>query len=303
MSARTRRARLLSPIGGGVGALLWVAFAACAQAGPVVTLIGDSYRFVVMDEVAAAERSGMQSRNGFDEVEAAGAGVTLRNSSGGAGAIQMADLLQVSDIALIVVDATVGPTPVVREHILIARQARVPMLAMLLTNVARLQADAPQEDDELLAVEVEEVRALMSIYDLDGAGARVYYDARTTAAGDAAVFGSREALRALSRYLPRRVRPADMGQVSEIWAAVYLLTELESAGKAVTLTPQDTITVWSEGTRTQARLASVTPYYPGDFREMLLSLASPLTGTQGSRLLLVSGEQVVGLGAITEILR
>jgi translation elongation factor EF-Tu-like GTPase len=305
MGAATRRARLLSPVGGGVGALLCAAFVSCAQAGPVVTLIGDGYRFLVMDEVAADERSGVQSQNGFDEVKAAGAGVTLRNLHADAGATQMADLLQITDIALMVVDTTVGPTPEVREHILIARQARVPMLAIMLSNVARLQAGAPEEGDELLAVEVKELRALLSIYDFDGAGTRVYYDARTpaTAAGDATAFGSREVLRALSRYLPRRVRPADMGQVNEIWGAVYLLTKLEAAGEAVTLTPQDTITVWSEGTQTKATLRSMTQYYPGDFREMLLSLASPLTGTQGSRLLLVSGENVVGLGTITEILR
>lgn len=301
MAPGLRRSRLSSTAAVLLGAL----FACYAQAGSVVTLIGDDYRDVVMREVAAGERFGMQSRNGIDEVNAISAGVILRNPAAGAGATQMADLLQISDIALMVVDSTTGPTPAIREHVLIARQARVPMLAILLTKVARLLAGAPQEGGELLALEVEEIRALLSSYDFDGDAVSVYYDAATPekAAGESRAIGSREALRALSQYQPRRVRPADMGQVNAMWGAVYLLTELEAGGGAVSLAPQDSIIVWSEGTHAPATLSSLTQYHPGEFREMSLSLSSPLTGAEGSRLLLVSGDKVVGLGAITEILR
>lgn len=283
-------------------ALLCVVFSSAIHAGPKVTLVGDDYLGVVIREVAAAEQSEIRRRDGVYELSVKSAGVTVRSLAPGAGATAMADLLQVTDIALIVMDSTIGPTPVIREHVLIARQARVPMLAMLLTKVERLYAKAPAEAAELLAIEAEEIRELLSTYDLNGDAAGVYYDTRPpgTVAGVAG-FGYREALRVLSRFEPRRVRSAEMGRVGEIWSAVYLLTDLEADGNAISLAPRDSIIVWSEGTQSKATLSSFSQYRPGDFREMSLSLEAPVRGMEGSRILLVSGERVVGLGAITQI--
>ena len=282
--------------------LLCVTFVPAAHAGPSVTLVGDDYRGVVMREAAANERSEIRRGDDVYELVLKSAGVTMRSLIPGGGASAMADLLHVTDIALIVIDSTKGPTPVIREHILIARQARVPMLAMLLTNVERLYAGVPDEAAELLAIEVQEIRELLSAYDLNGDSVHAYYDSRTSEAGTAAAgFGTREALHALSRFVPRRVRAGDLLKVRELWGAVYLLTDLEADGNAVNLSPQDEITIWSEGTRSKATLNSISQYHPGDFREMALSLEEPLNGMVGSRILLLSGERVVGLGAITQI--
>jgi len=287
-----------------VGAFFCALLASGAHAGPTATLVGDEQLRVVVGDVAAAEGSEIRYRDDVYELRVVGAGVTLRSLVPGAGAAAMANLLQTTDIALIVMDSTVGPTPVIREHVLIARQARVPMFALLLTNVGRLYANAPDEATELLTLEVQELRELLSTYDLDGNAARVYFDARPPETGAGAEgFGHREALRALSNFAPRRVRSVDPGQVSEIWGAVYLLTDLEADGHAISLAPRDSIVVWSEGTQSKATLGSISEYFPGDFREMPLSLESPVTGAQGSRILLVSGKRVVGLGAITQITR
>ena len=93
----------------------------------------------------------------------------------------------------------------------------------------------------------------------------------------------------------------EMQSAGEIWGAVYLLTQAEADGQAVSLAPDDSITVWSEGTQSTATLASMTRYHPGDFREMPLVMQSPLKGREGSRILLVSGDRVVGIGAITQM--
>jgi translation elongation factor EF-Tu-like GTPase len=290
------------PIITAAGLLTCLLVAPAVQAGPTITLIGDNGRSTVMEHMAAGEQSDIRHRDGVDELMSASAGVTLRNLAPGSAVIAMADLLLVSDIALIVMDSTVGPTPVIREHILIARQARVPMLAVLVSNVARLYARAPAESAEILAIEIEAVRGLLSAYDFDAKSVRFYFDAPVPQPVEGvAGFGNREALRALSTFVPRRVRTADTGPVTEIWSAVYLLTELETVGAAVSLAPQDSIMVWSEGTHSKATLSSVSQYHPGDFREMSLSLESPVSGKEGSRILLVSGERVVGLGAITQI--
>ncbi len=282
--------------------LLCVTFAPAAYAGPSVTLVGDDSRGVIMREAAANERSEIRRGHDVYELVIESVGVTMRSLIPGGSAAAMADLLHVTDIALIVIDSTKGPTPVIREHILIARQARVPMLAMLLTNVERLYAGVPDEAAELLAMEVQEIRELLSAYDLNGDSVDVYYDSRAPGAGPAiAGYGTREALRALSRFVPRRVRTGELRKVRELWGAVYLLTDLEADGNAVSLSPQDEITIWSEGTQSRATLNSFSQYHPGDFREMALSLEEPLNGMEGSRILLLSGERVVGLGAITQI--
>lgn len=282
--------------------LLCLVLVPAVHAGPTVALVGDDYLHVVMDEVAAPERSQVRRRDGVYELAVESAGVTVRSLAPGGDVTAMADMLHSTDIALIVINSTVGPTPAIREHILIARQARVPMLAMLLTNVVELYVRAPEEASELLAIEVREIRELLSTYDLDGNTAGVYFDAETpeTVAG-VSQFGSREALRALARFSPQRVRAPGMGQVSEFWGAVYLLTELEANGNAVSLAPKDTITVWSEGTQSMATLSSVSQYHPGDYREMSLSLKTSVRALQGSRILLVRDDRVIGLGAVTQI--
>ena len=91
-----------------------------------------------------------------------------------------------------------------------------------------------------------------------------------------------------------------MERVSEFWGAVYLLTEPEADGHAVSLKPGDSIVVWCEGTKSSATLASLTQFHPGDFREMPLAMEAPVKAREGSRILLVSGDRVVGLGAVTQ---
>lgn len=195
-----------------VAALLYALVAPVVHGGPAVTLIGDDGRGVVMRELAAREQTPIESRDGVYALLVESAGLTISSLAPGGGAGAMADLLLATDIGLIVMDSTVGPTAVIREHIIIARQARVPMLALLLTNVAQLHVDTPDEADALLALEVQEVRELLSAYDLNGGAAGVYYDG--TAPGNVAgisAFGIRASLRALSRFAPRRVRKQDMG--------------------------------------------------------------------------------------------
>jgi hypothetical protein len=290
-----------------VGAILLVVLVLPAHVvlgATTVALVGDEHLGVVMREMAGKEGSEIQGHGGIYELAVESAGVTLRSLADGEGVTAVADLLLASDIALIVIDATRGPTPVIREHILIARQARVPMVAMLMGNVEGLFAGAPDEAAELLALEIREIRDLLSAYDMDGNGARVYVDSRPPdpVAGIAA-HGTREALLSLARFVPRRVRAAAPGEVSKIWGAVYLLTDAETDGGASTLAPGSSVLLWSEGTESIATVNSVSEYRPGDFREMPLSMAAPVKGVEGSRFLLVSDDRVIGVGTITQILQ
>ncbi|MGI9239145.1 MAG: hypothetical protein ACR2QZ_17230 [Woeseiaceae bacterium] len=51
---------------------------------------------------------------------------------------QVASLLHQANAAVIVIDATQGPLPINREHIILARQARVPVITIMLRLVRDL---------------------------------------------------------------------------------------------------------------------------------------------------------------------
>ena len=270
--------------------------------GRSVVLLGDDLAGVLMRDVAARERSRIERHGDVYELVVPSVGISLRSLAPGGAITALADALHHHDIGLIVVDATRGPTPVVREHMIVARQARTPMLALMFANVERLYEKAGEDSDELLDLEFAEIRELLAAYELDASSVPIFYDARPAALEtEPAAVGIPETLRALSLYGPRRTGGGSTESASEIWAAVYLLSDAETAGHSSLLSPNDTLVVWSEGAQAQATLASRSEYNPGDFREMPLAMDPPLGVREGSRLLLVRGERVVGLGVVTQI--
>ena len=66
------------------------------------------------------------------------------------------------DGAILVVAATDGPMPQTREHILLARQVRVPQLVVFMNKVDMV------DDPELLELVEMEIRELLSFYNFDG---------------------------------------------------------------------------------------------------------------------------------------
>lgn len=274
-----------------------------ADAAPGIVLIGDDYSGVLMRDVAAHERAEIRRDGDVYALDVRNLGLTLRNLAPGGAVTALADTLHSSEIGLLVVDATRGPTAAVREHVLIARQARTPMLAVMFVKVALLHDKAGEEAGELLDIEMQEIRELLAAYQLDADSVRVFYDARPAGLDrQPDAIGIREALRVLSLFEPRRAgAAADMRSAAEIWAAVYLLTDAQTGTSSGTLSPKASLVVWSEGAHANATLDSLSAYHPGEFREMPLTMHSPLELREGSRLLLVSGERVIGLGAVTQI--
>lgn len=273
-----------------------------AASAPGIVLLGDDHRSVIMRDVAASESTEIQRRGDIYELDVRRFGVAMRTLAPGGAITELADALHASEIGLVVVDATRGISPAVREHIVVARQARTPMLAVMLVNVERLHQKAAEESDDLLSLEIEDIRDLLAGYGFDADSTRIFFDARPAAVEtQPEATGIFETLGVLSLFGPRRAGAAALESTGEIWGAVYLLGEAETNGEARTLSPNDSLVVWSEGMHANATLASLTAYHPGDFREMPLSMQSPIEVREGSRILLVSGERVVGLGAVTQI--
>ena len=81
------------------------------------------------------------------------------------------------DGAILVVDATTGPMPQTREHILLARQVDVPNLVVFLNKCDLMQGD----DEELLELVDMEIRDLLSKYEFDGDNAQIIRGSATKA--------------------------------------------------------------------------------------------------------------------------
>ena len=81
------------------------------------------------------------------------------------------------DGAILVVDATTGPMPQTREHILLARQVDVPNLVVFLNKCDLMTGD----DEELLELVDMEIRDLLSKYEFDGDNAQIVRGSATKA--------------------------------------------------------------------------------------------------------------------------
>ena len=81
------------------------------------------------------------------------------------------------DGAILVVDATTGPMPQTREHILLARQVDVPNLVVFLNKCDLMSGD----DEELLDLVDMEIRDLLSKYEFDGDNAQIIRGSATKA--------------------------------------------------------------------------------------------------------------------------
>ena len=81
------------------------------------------------------------------------------------------------DGAILVVDATTGPMPQTREHILLARQVDVPNLVVFLNKCDLMSGD----DEELVELVDMEIRDLLSKYEFDGDNAQIVRGSATKA--------------------------------------------------------------------------------------------------------------------------
>src|ERR1700751_5154407 len=111
------------------------------------------------------------------------------------------------DGAILVVDASEGPMPQTREHILLARQVGVPALVVYLNKVDMV------DDPELLELVELEVRELLSKYNFPGdkipivkGSARMALEDKDPKLGKEAIF---ELMKHVDEYIPQPERPKD----------------------------------------------------------------------------------------------
>ena len=195
-------------------------------------------------------------------------------------AAQTADTAQQAALGVLVVDPAIGPLPVTREHIVVARQARVPKLAVLFT-----QSDA-LDDKDLLELETMEMRDLLETYEMDGDHARIYV-------GDQ---GLRQLLADAAALLPRPQSSA-LADSRRLHGYIYNLSRAEG-GHA--LSAGDSMDIWIGGQTVRCRLVSPQAVADGETPEVRLETEKPLAASAGQRFLLQQNGRLIAAGVVED---
>lgn len=205
----------------------------------------------------------------------------------GASASEVASAAATAKHAVIVVDAANGPLQVIREHILIARQARVPSMSMLVVNTDAL--NGLPDKATLLDLEVAEVREIFNKYEIKGSAVPVFFDED----GLKSILGEAAAL-------PARAPESTSSPSRKYVAGIIYLLSVPESPVVEPIGFGDTVTVWLGGQTTTARVNSKATIEPGGVGDIQLTADVPLLYSAGQRFLIESSGMIVAAGVATE---
>lgn len=243
-----------------------------SNALPDIVVLGDDARVLLIKQCTQPCRSGANS---------------VATAALGSAASSVASLAQRAKHAVIVVDATRGPLQITREHIQIARQAGVPSLSLLFVNTDQVK------DSQLLKMEEQEARELLSAYDMNGDRAAVFKAKTLRRGGD----GLSGALDALKNTPDRPEQSLAFINGQQLATFIYLVTPQESE-LTLTLQKDSPVTVWINGCVSQGRVLSTHALNPGDTGDLSLQLSAPVPAAAGSRFLLEREGRIIALGVV-----
>lgn len=269
-----------------------------------IALIGDKSRRDALQQIAQEMRASPQQSSGVLRVSSTDGKMTFSVTESSDDPVAIANQLLSADVAFLLVDSTQGPRPVVREQLIVSRQARIPRVVIVFSNTRALQAAAPKDAAELLELEEMEMRELLNKYEMDGDRATVLFDSDVSRVYNSQFSkGPIDRFRFLSSYSSRRSPRSGLRPVSEFNCFYYLLSNPEAGGRGVTLADRSEIEVWVEGGAATAIVQSSTSHKPGDNGEFVLHLSTPLKAVEGSRVLLVRNRAAVGMGVVRNVVR
>jgi len=251
--------------------------AACQAAPPPgdrVVLLGDDARVslaATCNEACAPYRDGQITTPGIR-----------------ASASEAANAARAAKHGILVVDVAQGPLPITREHVLIARQAGVPALSILLVNTAAL--DGMDDKQELIELEVLEVRELLDKYEMRGDTAEVFFD--------------RPGLKALMQktvpLAPRASGRADASRGTRLSTFVYHLGTDES-GRVEPIAQGQRVVVWIDGHSVHGEARVGTSIAPGGVGDVGLTLDQPVEVAPGVRFFIEHDGRIVTAGVVVSV--
>ncbi|WP_346839376.1 hypothetical protein [Microbulbifer sp. SAOS-129_SWC] len=214
-------------------------------------------------------------------------------------ASEVASIAKDASHAVIVVDATQGPLPIAREHVLIARQAGVPSLSIMFANVSGLKGMA--DAGKLLELEEVEVREVLNMYEMGGDNAQLFYDSGIKALPNisANAIGLKSVLSKIEAIPKRKIFNVKYFTGKSLNTYVYLLTPQE-AKYTEALSQGSSVSLWVNGQLTKGKVAS-RGLAPGDNGKLKLILDKPVKAAEGSRYLLEKNGKIIAAGAVVSV--
>lgn len=267
-----------------------------------IAVVGATQDMQLIERWAAAEGATVKDAKRVQSFKVGSLKTSVLAPKPGSQNSLVASMLYQADAAVIVIDATQGPLPSNREHIILARQAGVPYIVIMMANVDQLDVFASDEARDLLKLQVEEVRAVMEAYELDGRSALVFHDAGKPAYAPRPAAGGLEKIASLvSRLSTARSRSERFSSQHRAVGQVYLLTDAETNGRSVSVAKATTMTLWSEGSTAPVEVTAQPAAGPGDVAEVSIQASDVFLGAAGSRIVLLRNDRVVGIGLLTEV--
>jgi len=214
-------------------------------------------------------------------------------------ASEVASLAKDASHAVVVIDATQGPLPVTREHVLIARQAGVPSLSIMFANVSGLEGMA--DAGELLELEELEVREVFNMYEMGGDTAPVFHDSGIKVVPNlhTNAIGLNSVLSKLEATPKRKEINVKYFTGKSLSTYVYLLTPQEAKYTKV-LTQGSSVNLWVNGQLRKGKVAS-KGITPGGNGELQIVLEKPVKVAEGSRYLLENNGQIIAAGVVVRV--
>ena len=171
-------------------------------------------------------------------------------------------------------------------------------------RVDELHALAPADASDLIILEEEELRSVMSAYELDGRSALVFHDSDVGANAPKASAGglgkAASTVASISKGGDRNPPPEPQQQGR---GQVYLLTAGEAKSGPTSIAGPTPMVIWSDGATATVEITPTRAAAPGDVADVAIYGERGFLGKAGSRFVLIRDESVVGIGVFTEVSR
>jgi translation elongation factor EF-Tu-like GTPase len=255
-----------------------------------VAILGDVTRNDLLRNLANAHGVTVKA-SGVRKVAEAG---SLRFLSSDEDSISVqAALAWDADLILLAVDATQGPLPVHREHVLVSRQMAAPVVVIAFTKSRSI------DDPGLLELEELEMRELLNTYALPGDTAPCVFDHQATKipAGSKASKGPLQIVASLGAIAKKRYAPDKTREEKRFKASIYSLTAQEAFMRDVALPVKSgpaTALVGSESVA--AEITAAREIAPGENGEVEILFERPIRVGDGQRFLLMNRQHVSAAG-------
>ena len=262
-----------------------------------VALLGDGSRVDLLESIASSFGLDLQSDGKSVAVDVPQGERTFQfRATRDEMTVAQARLAWEADLVLLAINATDGHKPVHREHMLLARQMAVPVVAVAFTNSQLI------DDSEHLKREELEIRELLNNYELPGDHALCvldHADAKSSASENQAR-GPQQIVSSLATVAKRRASEGMLWEGKRVSSVVFVLGPAEvDSPETATKVQNARTTVLMRGELFAASTVSSAELLPGSVGDVDIVFEKPAEIAEAQRFVLLNNGHISALGVIT----